>query len=146
MNFEKFILESKGLKNKNKKMIHLNSTINLFNGIKYTQDSKGLELKDELNKYMELLLTNNYKIEEKVESMSLYVKYLVPVGRFLIRNKEFRTRADLFIFIIVGLIFEFIGFYIYSEFLFFPLILTTLLGILQRRYKIKKNEYYAPFW
>ena len=83
----------------------------------------------------------------KSESMELYKNYVLYTGQYLIRKKDFRSSWDILKYIGIGILADFIAYYLTKSMLGFYLPVFTLifviLGLRSQRTKKIKMQYFG---
>lgn len=130
-----------------KRLYHYHSVLNLSNGIIRYNDINSNFSKELIIKYFEEINELKDSLLDREQSFYLYGEYLLPVGRQLIKKADFRTKADVFKYIVVGIILDLIifGFLVKSFYVVFTFIF-LLIGYLRRKEKIRKNKFFSVNW
>tara|TARA_Y100000034_G_C6717097_1_gene317072 strand:- start:174 stop:635 length:462 start_codon:yes stop_codon:yes gene_type:complete len=131
--------------NELKKNYHFNSVINLTIGIIKHNNEEANEMKSLLLKYFNKI---QYEKLNKLESIVLFEKYILPLSRFMIKTEKYGTKSNLLIYLSIGLILDVLTWLSNIIGPFLPLFLITFcaLGFYSRQQKIKKGKFFAMNW
>ncbi|KRO67786.1 MAG: hypothetical protein ABR84_03455 [Cryomorphaceae bacterium BACL21 MAG-121220-bin10] len=140
---EKFIFNLNKLSSRERRLYHYRSTINLTNGLLSLNNSETELFKRYILEYFTSVKSINGLITLET-SLSLYKNYLLPVGQYLIKKKEFRTRLDIVKYILSGILFDCILLYFFNFCFTTPLFI--LIGFIKIRKKIKKKQFFSINW
>jgi len=144
---QNFLDKIEGKTLKEKKLFHFRTVINFSYGIKYMKTKKADSLKMLLMNYYDELEGLDYSILNKQESWSLYKKYLHPIGKFLIDEKDFRSRASIYIYIHLGILVDFLSYYFFNyKFYLLASLIMIFVGYYKLEIKKKEKKYFNPFW
>jgi len=130
-----------------RKRFHFNSVSNIYNSLIAMSNTKADKYKQNLLFYFYELNDTDYQIKNKVQSISLYKDYLVDIGKFLMKEKGFKTSSTLYLNISIGLILDLI--LIYAVGLFnYPVftVIALIISVVQRYICIRKKKYFSIFW
>lgn len=138
-----------------KALIHYQSVINVSKEIIRFNNSEANNLKDILLDYFDIVKDISFSIDEnnysefqkqKIESRKRYSKHILPVGRYLMTESEFKTKFPIGFYLFFGLLSDIIIYHNFSNEIA-PLITIVFIGIgvLFRKNKKNENKLFAPF-
>ncbi|MDA9970483.1 hypothetical protein N9E56_01470 [Flavobacteriaceae bacterium] len=136
------------LENKNeseRKLYHYRSVLNLVNGLLLVGHKNSLSLKKLMIEYFKSLEELNYLMDQ-TNSLQFYKNYLLPVGQYLAEARGFRSKSDIFKYIILGLVIDFSVFFIFEFKLFGFTLVLFLIGYNKLRRKKKSNKFFSINW
>lgn len=129
-----------------KSLFHYRTVLNISQEIILQKDPKSNSLKIELINYFNELEKNHYVIDSKLISSKLH-KHLLPIVQHLILKNKFITNGYLHLFILIGIVLDFILFYFLDQY-YYPIfiLLFLVLGLYRRKQAKRNGKYAAMFW
>lgn len=125
---------------------HYRSVVNLANGLLLVGDYSSIAQKKSILNYLEAVKDLDYMIDQH-NSLELYKNFILPVGQYLTKRRNFRSKWDILKYLVVGIIIDLVlmNFVLKTNYFVFTPVL-VILGYIRRKIKIKKNEYFSIHW
>ncbi len=142
-----FVLVLENKNKKEKRLYHYQSVLNISHGLmKLSNANNHHAFKELILEYFSLIKKLDYLVSQK-ESLIYYKKYILPIGKHLIENNGFRTKADIFKYVSIGLAFDLALFQFFTN-KFYPIFILIfyLIGYIKQKEKIKKNKLFSIHW
>lgn len=142
---EQFVSNLERRSRSEKRLCHYRSALNMANGLLSFCAKSSEPFKILMIEYFQTVRDLNYSID-RYNSIILYGQYIRPVGRYLIKRREFKTKGDIITYIVIGLIIDSLVYFFIGKYYFVFTPLLIFIGIIWLKYKIKKREFFNIRW
>lgn len=129
-----------------KRLFHFHSVINLAEGlVQLKNDDLNEPYKVLMMDYFEQIKNDNYQIGHP-DSLNYFNKYLLPIGKHMIRQQQFGSNLIILKYFFIGLIMDIVLSLIIDKTLIVFLPSLTILFFFRRKFKIKQKRFFSINW
>ncbi len=149
-----FVLNFRDAPKRTKELVHFQSVINISQEIIQLNNCEADALKNLILEYFDIVREIDYSNDtyindihdKKKKSLNLYHKYIIPVGKYLVKERRLRPDLPLGMSLIFGIILDIVIYYFISKNLI-PLItiLIFILALIVKDKRRKNGNFFAPY-